>query len=82
MAVLVLRDLESAVDRGQSQAAASGQQQRAAHIPLIEPHGILYKKERLLGQKRRAQGGGEVEVVQEHSDHLRVAVAVAVALWP
>jgi hypothetical protein len=70
MAVLVLGDLEFAVDRGS--VVGSEQRQRAAHVPLIEPHGILYKKERLLGQERRAQGGGEVEMVQEHSDHLRV----------
>jgi len=34
----------------------------------------LYEEQRLLLQERRAQCGGEVEMVQEHSDHLQLAV--------
>ena len=39
-------------------------------VPLVEPYSILDKKQRLLRQERRAQCGGEVELVQEHSDYL------------
>ena len=45
-------------------------------LPLVEPHGILDEQQSLLRQKRRAQCGGKVEVVQEHSDHLRVVCNV------
>jgi hypothetical protein len=41
-------------------------------LPLIETNGILYEQQCLLRQERRAQCGGEIELVQEHSDHLRV----------
>lgn len=41
-------------------------------LPLIEPDGILDEQQSFLRQERRAQCGGEVELVQEHSDHLRV----------
>jgi hypothetical protein len=41
-------------------------------VPLIEPDGILDKQQSFLRQERRAQCGSEVELVQGHSDHLRV----------
>jgi hypothetical protein len=41
-------------------------------LPLIETNGVLHKQQCLLRQERRAQCGGEIELVQEHSDHLRV----------
>lgn len=47
------------------------------HIPLIESDGILDKQQRLLRQERRAQCGSEIELVQEHSGHLRVESS-----WP
>lgn len=50
------------------------------HLPLIETHGILHKQKRLLWQERRAQGGGQVELVQEHSGHSWVEV-MAIATW-
>lgn len=70
LAILILGDFVFAARRGSvAGSGSSSSEQRAAHVPLIKPHGILHKKERLLGQKRRAQGGGEVEMVQEHSEH-------------
>jgi hypothetical protein len=49
-------------------------------IPLIESNSILDEQQSLLRQKRRAQCGGEIELVQEHSDHLRVLCNVHVHL--
>ena len=43
-------------------------------VPLIKPDGVLDEKERLLRQERRAQCGSEVELMQEHSDHLQVKI--------
>lgn len=51
-------------------SAAPGREHSS--VPLVEPHGILHKKQRLLRQERRAQGGGQVQVVQEHSGHVLV----------
>jgi hypothetical protein len=42
---------------------------RARCIPLVQAHGILHEEERLVGQERWAQGCGEVERMQKHSDH-------------
>lgn len=44
------------------------------HVPLIQPDGVLDEEERLLRQERRAQCGSEVELMQEHSDHLQIKI--------
>jgi hypothetical protein len=36
----------------------------------------LHEQQSLLRQERRAQCGGEIELVQEHSDHLRVVCTI------
>jgi hypothetical protein len=70
--MLVLRYLELAA----RDSLAVANVQRARCLPLIEPHGILHEQQSLLRQERRAQCGGEIELVQEHSGHPRVVCTI------
>lgn len=36
------------------------------HSPLIQPHIVLHKEQVLIGQIRGPQGGGQVDVLEEH----------------
>jgi hypothetical protein len=71
--MLVLRYLELPV----RDSLAVANVQKGGCLPLVEPHGVLHEQQSLLRQERRAQCGGEIELVQEHSDHLRVVCTIA-----
>jgi hypothetical protein len=73
LSMLVLRYLELPAQDSLARANV----QRTRCLPLIEPYSILDEQQSLLRQERRAQCGGEIELVQEHSGHLRVVCTIA-----
>jgi hypothetical protein len=72
LAILVLRDLELSM----RDWLAVHLPTHSMRVPLIQPDLVLDEKQRLLRQERRAQCGSEVELVQEHSDHLMCSEGV------